>query len=76
MERGALARRSAYMGLPQANHHSMVGSTNDPADGKAVAGSVFAAVIVYAVRLQASWDALFAEVHQLHEDRLLMTPCF
>ena len=33
----------------QANHHSMVGSTKDPADGKAVAGSVFAAVIVYAV---------------------------
>lgn len=27
----------------------MVGSTKDPADGKAVAGSVFAAVIVYAV---------------------------
>ena len=33
----------------QANHHSMVGSTKDPADGKAVAGSVFTAVIVYAV---------------------------
>lgn len=27
----------------------MVGSTKDPADGKAVAGSVFAAVVVYAV---------------------------
>lgn len=27
----------------------MVGSTKDPADGKAVAGSVFAAVIVYVV---------------------------
>ena len=27
----------------------MMGSTNDPADGKAVAGSVFAAVVVYAV---------------------------
>ena len=35
--------------LYQANHHSMVGSTKDPADGKAVAGSVFAAVVVYAV---------------------------
>lgn len=33
----------------QAGHHSMVGSTKDPADGKAVAGSVFAAVVVYAV---------------------------
>ena len=29
----------------------MVGSTKDPADGKAVAGSVFAAVVVYAVWL-------------------------
>ena len=27
----------------------MMGSTNDPKDGKAVAGSVFAAVIVYVV---------------------------
>lgn len=33
----------------QANHHSMTGSTKDPSDGKAVAGSVFAAVVVYAV---------------------------
>ena len=33
----------------QAGHHSMVGSTKDPKDGKAVAGSVFAAVVVYAV---------------------------
>ena len=31
------------------NHHSMTGSTKDPSDGKAVAGSVFAAVVVYAV---------------------------
>ena len=29
----------------------MVGSTEDPPDGKAVAGSVFAAVVVYAVFL-------------------------
>ena len=29
----------------------MMGSTKDPADGKAVAGSVFAAVVVYAVCL-------------------------
>ena len=33
----------------QAGHHSLMGSTKDPADGKAVAGSVFAAVVVYAV---------------------------
>lgn len=35
----------------QSNHHSMVGETSDPPNGPAVAGSVFAAVIVYAVRL-------------------------
>lgn len=39
----------ADMFTTQANHHSMVGETTDPPDGKAVAGSVFAAVIVYAV---------------------------
>ena len=33
----------------QAGHHSLMGTTKDPADGKAVAGSVFAAVVVYAV---------------------------
>ena len=31
------------------NHHSMTGSTKDPSNGKEVAGSVFAAVVVYAV---------------------------
>lgn len=41
--------RLTAMGKLQANHHSMVGSTKDPADGKAVAGSIFTAVIVYAV---------------------------
>ncbi|KAL1957695.1 hypothetical protein VTO42DRAFT_5672 [Malbranchea cinnamomea] len=30
------------------NHHSMTGSIDDPADGPAVAGSIFTAVIVYA----------------------------
>jgi len=38
-------------GLFSAGHHSMMGTTKDPADGKAVAGSVFAAVVVYAVFL-------------------------
>ncbi|KAL8672024.1 MAG: hypothetical protein Q9168_003500 [Polycauliona sp. 1 TL-2023] len=33
------------------NHHSMVGTTKDPDNGPAVAGSVFAAVIVYVVFL-------------------------
>ncbi|KAH6671294.1 hypothetical protein B0J14DRAFT_656273 [Halenospora varia] len=33
--------------LFKANHHSMMGSTEDPVDGAAVAGTVFSAVIVY-----------------------------
>ena len=33
----------------QTNHRTMMGSTEDPKDGKAVAGSIFAAVVVYAV---------------------------
>jgi len=37
--------------LFKANHHSMVGSTADPANGAAVAATVFSAVIVYAVFL-------------------------
>ena len=41
-------------GLFKSEHHSMVGSTKDPKDGKAVAGSVFAAVAVYAVRLESA----------------------
>ena len=35
--------------LFKANHHTMVGDTNDPEDGAAVAGTVFSAVLVYAV---------------------------
>ena len=54
------------MGGIQSGHHSMMGSTKDPADGKAVAGSVFAAVVVYAVGLRSAvrsvglceWDFL------------------
>ena len=41
---------SVIGGLFRSEHHSMVGTTKDPEDGKAVAGSVFAAVIVYVVR--------------------------
>ncbi|KAF2756066.1 hypothetical protein EJ05DRAFT_502532 [Pseudovirgaria hyperparasitica] len=33
--------------LFKANHHSMMGSTDDPKDGAAVAGAVFGAVAVY-----------------------------
>ncbi|TVY47164.1 Uncharacterized protein LOCC1_G002580 [Lachnellula occidentalis] len=36
--------------LFQANHHSMVGTIEDPENGAAVAATVFSAVIVYAVR--------------------------
>jgi hypothetical protein len=36
--------------LFKSNHHSMMGSVDDPEDGAAVAATVFSAVIVYAVR--------------------------
>jgi ribonuclease kappa len=37
--------------LFKSNHHSMMGSEDDPEDGPAVAATVFSAVIVYAVRI-------------------------
>lgn len=35
----------------QSNHHTLMGSTEDPKDGKAVAGATFSAVLVYVVRI-------------------------
>jgi ribonuclease kappa len=35
--------------LFKAGHHSMTGGLEDPQDGEAVAGTVFSAVLVYAV---------------------------
>lgn len=37
-------------GLYRSGHEEFVGSNGDPEDGKAVAGTIFTAVIVYAVR--------------------------
>ncbi|KAI9826659.1 MAG: hypothetical protein M1832_006255 [Thelocarpon impressellum] len=37
--------------LFRSEHHAVVGSTEDPPDGKAVAGTVFSAVIVYVIFL-------------------------
>ncbi|EON65958.1 hypothetical protein W97_05200 [Coniosporium apollinis CBS 100218] len=37
--------------LFKSNNHSMMGSTDDPEDGKAVAAAVFGAVGVYAIFL-------------------------
>ncbi|KAI9681795.1 MAG: hypothetical protein M1829_000540 [Trizodia sp. TS-e1964] len=47
----AIVILSTIGALFKANHHSMVGSSEDPVDGKAVAGTVFSAVGVYAVFL-------------------------
>ncbi|CAL8582156.1 hypothetical protein XPA_007827 [Xanthoria parietina] len=47
----AIVILSIIGGLFKSNHHSMVGTTKDPDNGPAVAGSVFAAVIVYVVFL-------------------------
>ena len=46
----AIVILSVIGALFKANHHSMVGTIDDPKDGAAVAGTVFSAVIVYAVR--------------------------
>ncbi|KAI9818556.1 MAG: hypothetical protein M1827_000615 [Pycnora praestabilis] len=47
----AIVILSIIGGLFQSNHHTMVGSTEDPENGKAVAGSIFTAVIIYVVFL-------------------------
>ena len=45
----AIVILSILGGLFRSNHHEFVGGTDDPKDGQAVAGTVFTAVIVYAV---------------------------
>ncbi|KAI1134386.1 hypothetical protein F5Y05DRAFT_417258 [Hypoxylon sp. FL0543] len=47
----AIVILSILGGLFRSNHHEFVGGTDDPKDGKAVAGTVFTAVIVYAAFL-------------------------
>lgn len=47
----AIAILSVIGSLFRTNHHSMMGSVNDPKDGKAAARTVFAAVLVYVVFL-------------------------
>lgn len=46
----AIVILSIIGGLYRSGHEEFVGGTGDPEDGKAVAGTVFTAVIVYAVR--------------------------
>jgi len=46
----AIVILSVIGALFKSNHHSMMGSTEDPKDGPAVAATVFSAVIVYVVR--------------------------
>lgn len=50
----AIVILSVIGALFKSNHHSMMGSTEDPKDGAAVAVTVFSAVIVYAVGLLES----------------------
>ncbi|PMD51963.1 uncharacterized protein K444DRAFT_602612 [Hyaloscypha bicolor E] len=47
----AIVILSVIGALFKSNHHSMMGSTDDPKDGPAVAATVFSAVIVYVVFL-------------------------
>jgi hypothetical protein len=46
----AIVILSVIGALFKSNHHSMMGSTEDPENGAAVAATVFSAVIVYVVR--------------------------
>jgi len=50
----AIVILSVIGALFKSGHHSMMGSTEDPKDGAAVAASVFGAVIVYAVCILCS----------------------
>lgn len=45
--------------LFQTNHHSMMGSIDDPENGPAVAVTVFSAVAVYAVSFLGSLSAMY-----------------
>jgi ribonuclease kappa len=45
---------SVIAGLYRSGHEEFVGGNDDPEDGKAVAGTIFTAVIVYAVRRNMS----------------------
>ncbi|KAF2142940.1 uncharacterized protein K452DRAFT_297457 [Aplosporella prunicola CBS 121167] len=47
----AIVLLSIIGSLFKSNSHTMMGSTEDPEDGKAVAGAVFGAVAVYAAFL-------------------------
>ncbi|RYP71850.1 hypothetical protein DL771_004562 [Monosporascus sp. 5C6A] len=47
----AIVILSILGGLFRSNHHEMVGGTDDPEDGSAVAGTIFTAVFVYAAFL-------------------------
>lgn len=46
----AIVILSIIAGLYRSGHEEFVGGQEDPEDGKAVAGTIFTAVIVYAVR--------------------------
>jgi hypothetical protein len=46
----AIVILSVIGALFKSNNHAMMGSTDDPKDGAAVAATVFSAVIVYVVR--------------------------
>ncbi|CAG8974141.1 hypothetical protein HYALB_00002777 [Hymenoscyphus albidus] len=50
--------------LFKSGHHSMMGSTSDPKDGAAVAGTVFSAVIVYALFLFGCGFQAYLHIHE------------
>lgn len=63
----AIVILSVIGALFKSNHHSMMGSTDDPKDGPAVATTVFSAVIVYIVRFMQTHPIYFSNgIHTSH----------
>ncbi|EOD46678.1 hypothetical protein GTA08_BOTSDO08902 [Neofusicoccum parvum] len=60
----AIVILSVVGSLFKSNNHIMTGSTEDPEDGKAVAGAVFGAVAVYAVFLVFCAGQAFLHVRE------------
>lgn len=51
----AIVILSVLGSLYKSNHHTLVGSVEDPEDGAVVAKTVFGAVMVYAVCIRSLW---------------------
>ena len=69
----AIVILSILGGLYKSNHHEVVGGIEDPEDGPAVAGTIFTAVIVYAVRYVPPTFFRFYSLRLVGEDFASLT---